>query len=86
MREHEEVRQPGAVATAEREDSLDPGPTGGGGWLRERDEERPPPRAIEQMIELARDAKHGPPDYRFFLVVIAVLLFCAFVLWLFRPR
>lgn len=86
MREDEEVRQRGAVATAERDDLEDPTHVGGRGPLRQRDEERQPPGAIEQMIDLARDAKHGPSDYRFFLVVLAVLVFSAFVLWLFRPQ
>lgn len=42
--------------------------------------------AVEQVTMVLRDAKHAPPGYHVFLMALAVILFCAYVLWLFRPR
>ena len=54
-----------------------PGAAAGRGWLA---------HLLEAVTMLLRDAKHGPPDYRVFLMALAVIVFCMYALWILRPR
>lgn len=85
MEEEEEVSEvpvlppAGEVEHEESQKVAEPEPRPAGAqrhWLSQ---------VLEPVVALLRDARDGPPDYRVFLMAMAVIAFCMFALWIQTP-